>query len=130
MSDKPHLPREKTEIAKTQAHTAKCNSVPTKPIKISSLLRRGTSDKLPKGTKLLVTVYTGQVEISTYVKPNLPHQVNIDESIIVKKDDETYDSGVIKCVGVRTMEGDEMCGVELELPSKSVPHLWKIPITF
>ena len=131
-SDKPHLPREKTERATTQVLTAKGTPPPTKPIKISSLPRGGTSDigtKVPKGTKLSVTVRTGQGEILTYVKPALPHQVNIGDSIIVKRRDGTYDAGVIRCVGVQ-WKGDEMCGVELEVPSKSVLHLWKIPITF
>ena len=77
-------------FTKTQERTAKGTSPPTKPIKISSWLRRGTSNidtKIPKATKLLVTVYTGQVEISTYVKPTLSYQVNINDSIIVKRYD-------------------------------------------
>ena len=44
------------------------------------------------------------MEISTYVKPTLPYQVNIDYSIIVKRHNETYDAGVIRCVGVQWKE--------------------------
>ena len=120
-SDKPHLPREKTERATTRALTTSGTSPPTKPIKISSLPRGGTSDtdtQISKGTKLSVTVRTGQGEIHTCVKPALPHQVNIGDSIIVKRRNGTYDAGVIRCVGVQ-WKGDEMCGVELEVPSKS-----------
>ena len=39
------------------------------------------------------------------------------------------DAGVIRCVGVQ-WKGDKMCGVELEVSSNPVLHLWKIPITF
>ena len=45
--------------------------------------------KVSKGTKLLVTVRMGQGEISTYIKPALPHQVNIGDSIIVKRSNGT-----------------------------------------
>ena len=103
MSDKPHLPREKTEKATTQALTTRGISPPTKPIKISSLPRGSTSvidTQIPKDTKLSVTVHMGQEEVPMDVKPAPSHQVNVGDSIIVKRHNDSYDAGVIRCVGV------------------------------
>ena len=88
MSDKPHLPREKTEKATTQQLTTRDISPPTKPIKIPSVPRGGTSvidTQIPKDANLAVTVLMGQEEIPIYVKPALSHLVNIGNSIIVKR---------------------------------------------
>ena len=35
-----------------------------------------------------------------YVKPAPSHQVNVGDSIIVKRCNDSYDAGVIRCVGV------------------------------
>ena len=113
MSDKPHLPKEKTEKA-TQQLTTRDISSSTKPIKISSVLRGGTSvidTQISKDTKLSVTVRMGQEEIPMCIKSALSHQVNIIDSIIVKRSNDICDGGLIRHIGVEC-KGDKMCRIE------------------